>query len=92
QEAINNIAKHAQCSTARIALQVQDSLVRVIIADNGKSFRAAEALRPWHKEAGVGLLGMQERVTLFGGTLNIDSSPGQGTKITIEIPLAVARP
>jgi signal transduction histidine kinase len=87
QEAVNNIARHAQCSAASISLQMQDSLVRVIIEDDGKGFDAADVLSSRGGKPRVGLLGMRERVALLRGTLSVDSHPGRGTKITIEVPL-----
>ncbi|GBD11858.1 Signal transduction histidine-protein kinase/phosphatase DegS [bacterium HR23] len=87
QEAINNIAKHAQARHAHIALQVANGTVQVTVADDGKGFEVARVLSPASRSTSVGLLGMQERVTLLGGRLEVDSAPGQGTRLRATIPL-----
>ncbi|MBI4282672.1 MAG: GAF domain-containing protein [Chloroflexi bacterium] len=86
QEAINNIAKHAECSSARILLEVQDSSLRMVIEDDGRGFDTAEVLAWRGGRSGLGILGMRERVALFDGALSIDSSPGKGTKVIVEVP------
>lgn len=86
QEALTNIAKHASATRARVTLAPgsNNDTVRITVSDNGRGFdeRTAAAAR------GLGLIGMRERVAAAGGTLNVTSSPGAGTKITIDLPLA----
>lgn len=87
QEAINNIAKHAECHNARINLESDANSVRLVIEDDGKGFDVASVLG--RKDSGnkLGLLGMQERVTLFQGKLHIKSRLNKGTTVIAEIPL-----
>ncbi|MBI3978554.1 MAG: GAF domain-containing protein, partial [Chloroflexi bacterium] len=83
QEAISNIVKHAEAKRVWIRLEFKESAVAARIEDDGKGFRPQEP----NGRRSLGLLGMTERVTLLGGTFRIDSAPGQGTRISIEIHL-----
>jgi signal transduction histidine kinase len=86
QEAITNVARHAQASAAAVSLRLQDGTLVVLVEDNGTGFQPTEALdrRDGH---GAGLLGMQERAALIGGTLRVDSGPGRGTRVRLTVPL-----
>jgi len=86
QEAINNVAKHAQARHARIRLDFADARVIAEIEDDGVGFDPQVFLTVHEGMRGIGLLGMRERVTLLGGLLSVDSRPGQGTRIRIEVP------
>jgi signal transduction histidine kinase len=87
QEALNNIAKHAQADRVEISLVKRDSRIHASIQDNGKGFDPERELRPESPEKrGFGIIGIQERVSLLGGQLEIQSRPGLGTLISIEIP------
>ncbi len=86
QEAITNIVKHAQAKTAHIRLQLTDSTIIVTIEDDGVGFNARTLRRERRKGMAVGLLGMEERINLLGGKLNIESQPGGGTCVHFEIP------
>ncbi|MFQ5826796.1 MAG: GAF domain-containing protein, partial [Dehalococcoidia bacterium] len=87
QEAINNIAKHAQARTAWISLTSQDSKLVVTVADDGRGFSTDQVLGIEQGTHALGLLGMQERVSLLGGHLDIWSKPGEGTRIKFEVPV-----
>jgi two-component system sensor histidine kinase UhpB len=86
QEALNNIAKHAQADRVEISLVKRDSKILASIQDNGKGFDLEKVLHPESPERGFGLVGIQERVSLLGGQIDIQSSPGSGTLIHIEAP------
>jgi signal transduction histidine kinase len=86
QEALNNIAKHAQADRVEISLVKRDSRIYASIQDNGKGFDLDRVLHPESPERGVGIVGIQERVSLLGGQMDIQSRPGFGTLIHIEIP------
>ncbi|MEW6376963.1 MAG: sensor histidine kinase [Thermodesulfobacteriota bacterium] len=86
QEALNNIAKHAEASRVEISLEQRDSMICASITDNGKGFDMNKVLHPESPERGFGIIGMQERVSLLGGHIDIKSKPGLGTQIHIEIP------
>jgi len=86
QEALNNISKHAEASQVEISLEQRDSAIYVSIMDNGRGFDLDKVLHPESPERGFGIIGIQERVSLLGGKIDIQSSPGFGTQISIEIP------
>ena len=80
QEGLNNIAKHAPGAAASVTVDDHDERLTVTIRDDGPGF-VADGVRE-----GFGLLGITERVTLVGGTLSIESAPGQGTTLRAAIP------
>lgn len=81
QEAVHNASRHSGASQARISVQQNtEDRLRVSIEDNGKGFEA-------FGEAGLGILGMEERVLHLGGVLDVSSRPGRGTTISFELPL-----
>ncbi len=83
QEGLTNVARHAQARTVSVVLERRDEVVRVIVEDDGTGFNAAE---PAVRER-LGLYGMQERAELLGGHLAIESAPGQGASIFVEVPV-----
>lgn len=85
QEALTNVAKHAHASICRVYLQGLSTTVLVTIEDDGSGFDPAEVDRLGHAK-GLGLIGMRERVEQFGGTFHLETAPGQGTRLTIEVP------
>ncbi len=87
QEAITNIAKHADAETVLIQCLERDDRVTIEIEDDGKGFAPASLPPPAARERGLGLMGMRERVELFGGTIELDSAPGQGTRVSVGVPL-----
>jgi two-component system sensor histidine kinase UhpB len=86
QEALNNIAKHAHADRVEISLVKRDSRIFASIQDNGKGFDLDKVLHPESPERGFGIVGIQERVSLLGGEMDMQSRPGFGTLIHIEIP------
>jgi two-component system sensor histidine kinase UhpB len=87
QEALTNVARHARAARVDVHLQQRDSVVEALIEDNGSGFDPAEVAGREAQERGVGLVGMRERIGAVGGTLEIKSHPGKGTRLTIELPL-----
>ncbi len=87
QEAVSNLARHAQAQHAHIRLTCPDSMVSVVIADDGAGFDVERVLGPGAPIESVGLLGMQERVRLLNGKLDIHSRIGGGTIVAVEIPI-----
>ena len=87
QEALTNIARHSGATHASIVLERRDGKLIAVVEDNGRGFdpendaRAADA-------PGLGLLGIQERVALLGGTVAIESAPGSGTSLYVRVPIA----
>lgn len=87
QEAITNITKHARAERVLVQLGVDGDRLRIEIEDDGAGFDAG-GVQPSPADArGLGLLGMRERVELLGGTFRLDTAPGLGTDLTIEVPL-----
>lgn len=83
QEALNNIYKHARASKVNILLEPRDSSVVLIIEDNGIGF---DPNRQIFGEKGMGLVGMDERASLIGGKLEIESTKGVGTTVYVRVP------
>lgn len=88
QEALNNIAKHARASKVTISFHKTGDVVNLRIADNGSGFDQDDAAFRQNPKHGLGLVGMRERVRLFGGTFVITSAPNQGTCIGVTLPFA----
>ncbi len=87
QEALSNIERHAHADTVLIQCAERDGLLTIDVEDDGQGFDVA-ALKPSRESsAGLGLLGMRERVELLGGSMLIDSAPGQGVHIAVTVPV-----
>lgn len=87
QEALTNVARHAQANKVEVSIGKLDNAVALRVSDDGKSFRVAHRLNgKSHKRLGV--LGMRERVEMVGGTFKIESSPGNGTTVSALIPIS----
>jgi signal transduction histidine kinase len=89
QEAIINVSKHAEAENVFVSLVFGDSGIEMEIEDDGKGFDLAGVLDSAGKGTfiGLGLLGMEERIALLDGTLNVWSEPGKGTKIKVYVPI-----
>jgi signal transduction histidine kinase len=80
QEALNNCSRHSQASTVRIRVQQTPTLLSLSIQDDGRGFDVTHT-------KGLGLLGMEERVSRLGGKWEVHSAPGSGTILAIELPV-----
>ena len=87
QEALTNVLKHAQAQTVSIIVEYRGNRVRAIMEDDGCGFEADTMMSVPASERRLGLLGMQERAALVGGILNIESRPGAGTTLLLQIPV-----
>lgn len=85
QEALTNTIKHGQATCANVALTYGKQYVTVVITDNGRGFDLQQVMSDRVHQS-WGLLGMQERASLLGGQVHIDSKPDHGTTVTIAIP------
>jgi signal transduction histidine kinase len=85
QEAMSNIARHAQAETVLIQLSEADGVIRIEIEDDGRGFDPGNVSHAERRH--FGLMGIEERVEILGGKVRIDSAPGQGTRIHLEVPL-----
>lgn len=79
RECLQNAVRYARASDVAISLSAQDGFARLSIRDDGVGFRPGDS-------EGFGLRGVRERVHICGGVLSIDSAPGRGTAITVEVP------
>jgi signal transduction histidine kinase len=80
QEALNNCSKHAYAKNVRIVVSQEPHYLRVSIEDDGKGFDASRV-------RGLGLVGMNERVSQLGGVLRVESDPARGTRLRVDLPL-----
>jgi signal transduction histidine kinase len=87
QEALTNIVRHANATSVKVTLDVDDRTVLLAVEDNGVGFQIPTVVPEQSDGRGLGLRGMQERVTTLGGELHIQSTPGQGTTIKAKVPL-----
>ena len=86
QESVNNVVKHAKAQNISVILEKREDRISVIVEDDGVGFDSEALLKMPAKNRRFGLLGMQERVTLVGGSLDIESTPGHGTTVIVHIP------
>jgi signal transduction histidine kinase len=86
KEALHNVQKHAAATEVRVQVTVEDGMLRVNIEDNGCGFDPLAA-RP----EGNGLRNMRQRFHDLGGRFTLDTRPGQGTRVSMSIPLTQPR-
>mgnify|MGYP001038819014 CR=1 FL=1 len=86
QEALNNVRRHADASRVVTTVELGEGAVRLTVEDNGKGFSPPSLID--HPAAGgkLGLIGMHERARLLGGSLAVNSKPGEGTRIVVNVP------
>jgi PAS domain S-box-containing protein len=89
QEAIWNVERHAEATEVMVTITFTGHQVSLNIRDNGIGFKVPPVLGSLSSSGKLGLLGMQERIELLGGELDIKSSPGKGASVTASVPVAV---
>jgi two-component system sensor histidine kinase DegS len=87
QEALSNVEKHAKADKVSIKLEMDIDLLRVTITDNGVGFDMEKVLRDPEKWDHFGIKGILERARLVGGEGRVESKPGKGTTLIVEVPL-----
>ncbi|WP_454617743.1 ATP-binding protein [Bradyrhizobium cenepequi] len=88
QEGLTNVLKHAQASKVSVILEQKSGVFVLVLEDDGVGFDPDNRVRPEGGElSGLGLSSMRERVTLLGGTIAVESAPGRGSTIFVNIPL-----
>lgn len=85
QEALNNILKHAAASSVTIHIRSESDHIELEIIDDGRGFDLLQA----EDQGGLGLLSLNERTKRLGGSINITSAPGSGTKVSVSIPQTI---
>ena len=83
QEALTNVARHANASRAEVTLVGKDSMLTLETVDDGNGFNAHNLI----ETEALGLAGMRERAVLVGGELEIQSQPGKGTRVNFRVPI-----
>jgi signal transduction histidine kinase len=89
QEALTNVARHAQATRADVDIERRNGSVCMKIRDNGKGFQEERLLQANNGKR-LGLLGMRERLEMVGGHLSVTSKPGKGTMVLAEMPVQIA--
>ena len=85
QEALTNVARHAGVSGATVSLQADSRVLSVRVEDSGRGFAPVGS----RADSSTGLIGMQERARLLGGSLTVDSAPGAGTRVNAALPASL---
>jgi signal transduction histidine kinase len=85
QEGLTNVARHARAHRAAVLIRRGDRSIRMEIQDDGRAFNVESKMGP--RKTRLGLLGIQERVRLVNGQFSIESQPGKGTTLRVEIPI-----
>jgi two-component system, NarL family, sensor kinase len=91
QEGLTNVAEHSGRRDARMLFRRAGNLVRFEIADDGCGFDPTKAFAPNGSGKGLGLRGIRDRVELFGGKLDIHSSPDKGCRLAVSLPIGEPR-
>lgn len=86
KELLNNAAKHARARSVIVAVHWRRDGIRIVVADDGVGFDPAQALAPQNRR-GLGLADLRERIRFLGGTFEIESAPGEGTRAILGLPM-----
>ncbi len=87
QEALHNVSKHARAASARVTLTYGQEQLLLSVRDDGRGFDLREVERGGRAGGHFGLISMRERAELLGGRFEVKSAPGQGTRITVAVPI-----
>jgi len=85
QEALHNVEKHAEATSASVRLAFSDGTVRLVVADDGRGWDVPTNVSTLARSGKLGVLGMRERAELVGGTFELVSVPGAGSRVTVTI-------
>lgn len=86
QEALRNVWRHAEATQAEVLVEFGERKTKITVSDNGKGFSFPKTLGDLTREGKLGLTGIQERAQLIGGIVTVQSQPGKGSSITVEVP------
>lgn len=87
EEAMNNARKHAQASSMLVRLRVESDLLVAEVIDDGRGFDVEAVEDGYGSSGSLGMLNLKERAVLIGGTVNVESVQGQGTRVTLLVPV-----
>jgi signal transduction histidine kinase len=87
QEALNNVRKHAHATSVAVTVEFTDGAVQLTLQDNGRGFSLPTLTGDLAASGKLGLVGMYERARLLGGTLDVQSRTGLGTKVIVNVPV-----
>jgi signal transduction histidine kinase len=88
QESLNNVAKHSHARSVRVRLTSMAERVHLAVEDDGIGFNATG----FDRHAGLGFVSMRERLRMVNGTVRVDSAPGRGTRIDVDVPISRSAP
>jgi signal transduction histidine kinase len=88
QEGINNIVRHADAKNVQISIALSESHIRLCIKDDGRGIEQSLLSSDYVKADHLGLLGLQERVELLGGEFHLETNPGSGVCLEVDLPLS----
>jgi two-component system sensor histidine kinase DegS len=86
QEVLENVGRHANATHVKVTLHLDGATARTIIEDDGIGFDVEEALARADERRTIGLALIRDRAHMLGGTLDIESVPGEGTRVVLDIP------
>jgi signal transduction histidine kinase len=87
QEAMINVVKYAEATRVHVRVDLEERSIVLEIGDDGRGFDAQAYFRTPSRSAGLGLIGMRERVAHFGGVFRVTSRPGSGTRLFVSVPI-----
>ena len=90
QESLNNTLMHAEARQVDVTLDLQDRRVRLVVEDDGVGFEVPAHLGTLIDQQHLGLVGMRERAEGVGGSLSLESEPGRGTRLSVDVPLGLS--
>jgi signal transduction histidine kinase len=91
RELLLNVAKHAKAKNVVVSVEKVEENIEIRVEDDGAGFYPSQICRPTGKKSCLGLFSIKQRIEYLGGTLNTDSEPGRGSRITLLVPLDSGR-
>ncbi len=88
QESLSNVKRHSEAGSVRVRVEFGAGSVKAVVSDDGRGFDAPRRMSDLASERSLGLAGMEERARMLGGWVGLESRPGAGTTVTVEIPHA----